>query len=224
MRKLLILLLAGASSVLYSQNPLEKTLGDFTEVKVFDLIEVNLIKSDENKVMITGKDVEDVQVINNNGKLKIRMHIDKIFNGERTFVAVHYTTLDIIDANEGAFISSNELIEQPVIELRAQEGGRIKVGLDVGKAEIRSVTGGIVMASGTADLQTIVLNTGGIYEGRELLTERTKVTVRAAGEAEVKATGMVDAKIRAGGDIDIYGNPKTVNRSTFLGGRIRVKN
>ena len=46
---------------LSAQNPLEKNVGNFTEVKVYDLIEVNLVKSNENKVVITGDDVEDVE-------------------------------------------------------------------------------------------------------------------------------------------------------------------
>ena len=46
--------------------------------KFIDRIEVNLIKSDVNKVEITGDDIEDVEVINKDGKLKIRMKLDKV--------------------------------------------------------------------------------------------------------------------------------------------------
>ena len=34
-------------------------------------------------------------------------------------------------------------------------------------------------------------------------------------------TETVNAKIRVGGDINIYGNPQTVNEDTALGGRVR---
>ena len=117
MKNKLIILMLLVSSALLAQNPLEKNVGDFNEVKVYDLIEVNLIKAEENKVVISGQDVQDVQVINKNGKLKIRMNLDKIFNGDETFVEVHYRSIEIIDGNEGAFISSNELIEQEEILL-----------------------------------------------------------------------------------------------------------
>lgn len=36
-----------------AQNSIEKTVGEFTELKVFDLIEVEMIKSNENKVTIS---------------------------------------------------------------------------------------------------------------------------------------------------------------------------
>ncbi len=212
------------ATILNAQNPKYKNVNDFTEVKVFDLIEVNLIKSDTDKVEITGDDIEDVEVINKDGKLKIRMKFDKSFNGERTFVSVYYTNLKLIDGNEGAFITSNELISQDYIELKAQEGARLKIGLDVSKVNIRAVTGGIIETRGKAISQEITLNTGGIYEGQSFETQNTSVNIKAAGEADVHASKVVDAKVLAGGDVFIYGNPQTINEKTSLGGRIKRMN
>lgn len=224
MKTILAIVLLTLTTVLTAQNPIEKGVGDFSEVKVFDLIEVNLIKSDVDKVEITGDDIEDVEVINKDGKLKIRMKFDKTFNGERTFVAVHYTKLKVIDGNEGAFISSNELIKQDHIELRAQEGARLIIGLDVDKVDIRAVTGGIIETRGKAISQDITLNTGGIYEGKSFETKNTSVNIKAAGEADVHASNVVNAKVVAGGDVFIYGNPESVNESTTFGGRVKRMN
>jgi len=224
MKTILAITLLVVTSVLTAQNPKEKGVGDFTEVKVFDLIEVNLIKSDVDKVEITGDDIEDVEVINKDGKLKIRMKLDKSFNGERTFVAVYYTKLNIIDGNEGAFISSNELITQDYIELRAQEGARLKIGLDVDTVDIRAVTGGTIETRGKAKSQDITLNTGGIYEGRSFETQNTSVNIKAAGEADVHASKLVNAKVLAGGEVFIYGNPENVNKNTTFGGRVKRMN
>ncbi|MEM5565673.1 head GIN domain-containing protein [Psychroserpens sp. AS72] len=212
------------TSLLTAQNPKEKGVGDFNEVKVYDLIVVNLIKSDEAKVEITGDDIEDVEVINKDGKLKIRMKFDKTFNGQRTFVSVFYTTLDVIDGNEGAFITANELIEQNSIELRSQEGARLVIGLDVKNVEIRAVTGGIIETRGKAISQNITLNTGGIYEGKAFETKNTTVKIKAAGEADVNASKSVDARVTAGGDVYIYGNPENVKEKTTFGGRISRAN
>ncbi len=224
MNYLASVLLVFFSIVLTAQNPKSRDLGSFTEVKVFDLIEVNLVKSESNSVEITGDDIQDVEVINKDGLLKIRMKIDKIFNGNRTFVSVYYTQLNIIDGNEGAFITANEMIQQESIELRAQEGARLRIGLDVDKVEIRAVTGGIIETKGKAISQDITLNTGGIYEGQSFETQNTKVNIKAAGEAEVNASKMVDAKVLAGGDVYIYGNPENVKEKTTLGGRIERRN
>ena len=224
MKTILTIALLVVTSVLTAQNPKEKGVGDFSEVKVYDLIEVNLIKSDTNRVEITGDDIEDVEVINKNGTLKIRMKLDKIFNGEKTFVAVYYTKLKVIDGNEGAFISSNELITQDYIELRAQEGARLKIGLDVDKVDVRAVTGGIIETRGKAISQDITLNTGGIYEGKSFETQNTTVNIKAAGEADVHASKQVNAKVLAGGDVFIYGNPENIQEKTTFGGRVKRMN
>ena len=151
------------------------------------------------------------------------MNLERTFDGTKTFVAVHYKTLEVIDGNEGAKIFGNELIVQDKIELRAQEGAILKIGLDVKKLEVRAVSGGIIETKGKAKSQDITINTGGIYEGREFITENTKVKVSAGGEAEVNASESVNAKITAGGDIYIFGDPKNVKKKKTFGGRIKMK-
>jgi hypothetical protein len=47
--------------------------------------------------------------------------------------------------------------------------------------------------------------TGGILKSKELHTSQTTINVSAGGNAEIYATTLVDAKVRAGGSIYIYG-------------------
>ncbi len=223
MRTLLIALLVVGLGSARAQRTLEREVGNFREIKVFDLIEVNLIKSDENKILIKGDNVEDIEYVNRDGVLKLRMEFEKKFRGEDTFIEVHYTDLRVIDANEGSRIVCNELLEQDRIELRAQEGARIEAGLKVQDAEIRAVTGGMVYATGLATNQVITLNTGGVFEGRDLKTDYSKIRVSAGGEAELYASEEVEIQIRAGGDVYVYGNPRQVQKDRIFGGRIYLK-
>ncbi len=210
-----------AVTITFAQDPIEKTIGEFTELKVYDLIEVRLIKSNENKVIISGKNTKDLVVINKNGKLKIRMNFEEIYDGKNTTVDLYYTSVDIIDSNEGAQIYSEDIIKQFEIDLRSQEGGKIKVNLDVNIANIKSASGGIIETNGKAKSQNVSLSTGGVYEGRNLQSENTEVTIKAAGDAHVKASELVDIKVRAGGDVFVYGDPKTIKESLVLGGRVK---
>ncbi|MBR9855557.1 MAG: DUF2807 domain-containing protein [Algicola sp.] len=209
--------------IMFSQRIIDTEVGEFNKIKVFDLIEVNLIQSDENKIMIKGWNVDDIKWTNKNGILKLRMQLDKKFQGEDTMIEVYYTNLDVIDGNEGARITCNEMVNKSRIELKAQEGAMIRIGMDVDYAEIRAVTGGIVRASGLAKNQTVVLNTGGIFEGRELRTTTTDVKISAGGEADVFASELVEINVKAGGDVYVYGNPEKVNKRTFVGGRVYIK-
>ncbi len=214
-----ILVLVSFSAM--AQKQIEKTIGEFSELKVYDLIELKLIKSDVDKVVITGKNKNDVLVNNKNGTLKIKMKLEEAFDGSNTKVILYYTNIDVIDGNEGAKIYSDDVIEQFEIDLNVQEGAEIKVKLDVTYANIRAVTGGDIYASGIAKSQDVSIYTGGDYNGEELKTEFTEVSIRAAGEAYIHASKKVTAKVRAGGDIFIYGNPENIEESRVLGGRIK---
>ena len=79
MKKTLFTLFILFNSFLFSQSPITRTLGEFKEIKVYDLINVDLIKSSENRITISGKYAEDVNVIQKNNTLKIRMKLKKMF-------------------------------------------------------------------------------------------------------------------------------------------------
>ncbi len=223
MRKLYTICLLLLPFTFFAQRMIDTEVGDFNKIKVFDLIEVNLIQSDENRITIKGWNVDDIKWTNKNGTLKLRMQLDKKFQGEDTFIEVYYTDLEVIDGNEGAQITCNELVKKSKIELKAQEGARIRIGMDVDYADVRAVTGGIVEASGLAKNQSIVINTGGIFDGRNLRTSSTDVKISAGGEADVFASEQVDINLRAGGDVTVYGNPKSVHKKTFAGGRVYIR-
>jgi hypothetical protein len=202
----------------------EKTTHDlqsFSEIKAFDGLSINLIKASENKAVITGANTKNVAIVNNDGVLKIRMQVTKLFSGYRTFVDVYYTDkLVVIDVNEDARITSKEAIKQDVLELKAQEGGELSINTEVEQLLIKTVTGGVIETFGTADLQDVAINTGGIYEGKELITKFSTINVNAGSKAEIYATNYVKATVKAGGEVLVYGNPEKMDEKTVFGGII----
>ncbi len=219
--KLIIMLF---TSIIIAQDDIEKTIGEFSTVKVYDLIQVTMIQSNENKVVISGKNAQDVSIVNKNGKLKIKMNLEEILDGNDTKVTLYYTKVDVVDANEGAKVLVKNSIKQFEIDFKAQEGGKIESEVDVTYLNIRAVTGGVVKVKGTSKHQDVSLYTGGMYQGEDCKTQDTKVAIRAVGEAHVSASEEVDIKIRAGGDVYIYGNPRVVDESRVFGGRIKRVN
>jgi len=204
-----------------AQESIERSIGEFSTLKVYDLINLKMIKSDENKVVISGKNKKDVEVVNHNGKLKIRMNLEESYDGNDTVVILYFSSVDVIDANEGAKVTIKEPIEQYEIDLRTQEGAEITATLKTTYANFRAVTGGVINVTGSSKNQDISIYTGGIFNGEEFITKDTEVSINAAGEAYVHATESVDVRIKAGGNVFIYGKPKQVDESTLLGGRIK---
>ena len=75
---------------IFSQVKIDRDLGDFSKVAVYDGINLELVKSEENKVEISGKNTSFVVVKNKNGDLKIRLNLERRFSGDRTKVKLYY--------------------------------------------------------------------------------------------------------------------------------------
>ena len=164
MKIVLIIISLFISATSIAQENIKKNVGDFEEIKVYDLINVELIKSDENKAIISGDNKSDVELINKNGSLRIKMRLGQNFDGNKTVVTLYYKSIDVIDANEGSYVYSQDIFKQYNMELRAQEGAIIKLVLDVTDNKIKAVTGGVIEVSGKAVRQDISMNTGGIFK------------------------------------------------------------
>ena len=200
-----------------------KNLGDFDKVKVFDKLSITLIHASENKIVIKGSRESDVQVVNKNGELKLRMPFPKLMSGDDISIQLYYKRIENIDVSEGSIVSSKETFKQTTIDLNSKEGGEINVILDVDNAKVRAVSGGTIKVSGEAKNQVASLGSGGILKAKGLHTSQTTISVSAGGNAEIYATTLVDAKVNAGGYIYIYGKPKQINQKTVLGGKIEEK-
>jgi len=199
----------------------EKKVGDFNKVTAFDKIDVNLVASTENKVILTGANSQDVELINKKGELKIRMPFTKTMQGDDVSATVYYKKLDAVEANEGSRISSNEKISAINFDIICKEGSEIKLtNIQADRLQVRVSNGSNVTIDGTIINQDILSNSGGKFNGKNCKTQQTVVTVNAGGKAEIFATDLVDAKTRAGGEILIYGKPKQINEKKIAGGKI----
>lgn len=222
MKKIFIIAIAFAMQSAVAQ--VSKNLGDFNTVKVYDKLNVKLIASSENKVIIKGSRETEVEVVNNNGELKLRMPFPKLLSGNDITIQLFYKNIDGVDASEGAYVSSDETFDATIMDVSAKEGAEIHLNLDVNKVNVKTVTGGIIVLEGKATNQDVVVTTGGVVENKDLVTDQTTVNISAGGSAEVYATVLVDAKVKAGGTVSVYGKPKQINKKTILGGTIEEKN
>jgi hypothetical protein len=221
MKKLVLVIIAFVAQTSFAQ--VTKDLGEFSDIKVFDRLNVNLISSDENKIVINGNREGEVEIVNNNGELKLRMPFPKLLSGEDISIKLYFKNIEAISASEGSYVSSEYNFKQTIIDLNAREGAEINIDLDVDKVNVKAVTGGIIELSGKASNQDVSILTGGILNSKELYTSQTTINIAAGGNAEIRASTLVDAKIKAGGSIYIYGSPKQINKETLFGGSIIEK-
>lgn len=219
-----VLIIAFVFAIQFANSQVNRNLGDFDQVKVFDKITVKLIAANENKMVITGSRADEVEAINKNGDLKIRMPFPKLLSGDDIVVNLFFKKLESISVSEGSFVSSEADFKQTTLDLNAKSGGEIKLVLDLDKVNVKAYAGGIVSISGKATNQNVTITSGGILNAKNLHTSQTSISVSAGGQSEIYAAILVDAKVKAGGSIFIYGKPKQINKEVFIGGTILEKN
>lgn len=218
MKRIILVLFIFISSVNFAQTTI--ALGDFSDLKVFDKLNVTLVASDENKAEISGTSQSKVEIVNKNGLLKIRMPLTKIMSGDEAKVTLYFKKIQSIDANEGSNVFCSAIFKQTTLDLSTQEGAQISVVLDVDRTSIKAYSGGIVKVMGSAVTQSVLINSGGILEAGDLETSQTTVSIVAGGSADVRASSLVDAKVKAGGTVTVHGKPKELRQETFMGGKI----
>ncbi|HEY9221996.1 MAG TPA: head GIN domain-containing protein [Lutibacter sp.] len=224
MKKLTLLLIL-FSATLFAQEAITTKLGDFNTVKVYNGLTVELQKSNSSKIDISGSKAKDISVNNSNGTLKIRLKFPKGFVAENVKIMLYYDNdISVLDANEGASIVSDETLKQQHLEVKTQEGAKIKLDIDTKYLTVKSVSGGIISLTGLTDNQTVEATTGGIYNAFDLQSKQATVTSASGANVEVKASELLDANVRFGGSIYYKGTPEILKTKTTIGGTIKDKN
>tara|TARA_B110000967_G_C18890315_1_gene566876 strand:- start:576 stop:1250 length:675 start_codon:yes stop_codon:yes gene_type:complete len=223
MKKLLALLLL-VTTTIFAQKTVERELGSFNEVKIFNGLNVTLKKETNSSIKITGKKAEEVVVKNVNGKLKLSMRFPETFNSDEAEVTIHYSeNLSVIDVNEGSYVTADTILKQQHVELRAQEGAVIDLDIEVKYLEVKSVTGASIVLSGMAENQNIEATTGGSYKAYGLKSNYATIISATGSFVRVSVSELLDAKVRLGGTVYYKGNPKDVKEKKIIGGTIKSK-
>lgn len=222
MKRIILVVFVLLTQLNYSQTTIN--LGDFDKIKVFDQLNVTLIPSTENKIEVTGTNQANVEIVNRNSLLKIRISLTKILEDNKDLkVNLYFKNIQSIDANEGSMVSCKTVFKQTTMELSVQEGAMIEAELDVDNATAKLNSGGIINLSGKAVTQKTTITSGGILNAKNLETSQTNVSITAGGSADVNANTFVEAKVNAGGTITIFGKPKQIKQQAFAGGTIIEK-
>ena len=217
MKHIVIIFLLGTFTIL-GQSKIDRNLGDFSKVAVYDGINLELIKSDENKVEITGKNTNFVVVKNKNGDLKIRLNLERRFSGDKTKVSLFYKTLYNIISHEGSNVFSKDTIKQADLNVKANTGSTLNFIVALNTLNTTSATGSTVNLSGNAEYHDCSTSTGAEIDAEKLTTTETYATSTTGGLIEVSATKELEANSKLGGIINVYEKTDKIVESISLGG------
>ncbi len=222
MKKTLLLFFILATYFVNAQDREELITQAFSKVKVSSGIVAKVFPhAKENKVVISGIDKDEVNIRIRRDELRVSLPLNSLFSNTETTVEIYLVDFSSIEATSSANLSIEGSIKQSDLFLKAVEMAKITAKVELDSLEAQIFTGGEITLQGKANSQLLTLKTGGSFDGKNLKSEHAEVEVSYGGFALVYTTLSCTAKVIAGGEISVYGNPKEFTESTQLGGIVK---
>ena len=208
------------TQAMFSQNEISRKIGDFSILKAYDLVNIELVRAEENYAEVTGEYSNSVVIKNKNGELKVRMGIEKRFRGANTKVKIFYNNINKIYVHEGAFVYSKGTISQAHIYVKADEGARVDFNINTTSLSTNTSSGATMDVQGKTQHHRAKVNTGAELKASGLETEETEVFLTTGAVADVFAKTTLSIKVRAGGTVNVHSKTRKIVENKLVGGTI----
>ena len=219
MKKIIyILALVALPNLLSAQT--ERKIGDFQKLSVYDGINVELIKSDTNRVEINGKNTAYIVVKNKNGDLKIRLSVERRFSGNRTKVSVFYKSIYSIISHEGANVFSKDTINQADLNLKANSGSRQNMIVKLNTLQATATAGAKINIKGLAKYQELSATTGAEIMVSKVENEEANVVSTTGALIDVSTTKDLKVNSKIGGIINVHTKTDKITEKISVGGAV----
>lgn len=193
----------------------------FSAVKIFSGMEVKLISSTENKVIVYGDYQQGVTVQQKGETLKVKQSISTLINKEFSYIEIYSTKkLQQIYARQRSKLTASDTMEQKELTLKVSEGSQVNLDVVSDKIKANVSMGGRLFLQGKTASLELNINSGGSCEAEKLYAKNVNTKVVAGGVAYVNATSLLEAKVTGGGIVRVFGKPKKQITQTTIGGKI----
>ncbi|MBN2745051.1 MAG: DUF2807 domain-containing protein [Marinilabiliaceae bacterium] len=228
MKANLILLLMGMMMMpLMAQQPANpnakvdtRTMGPYDKVKAGKGINVTLVESNKEEIVIHILNAEPEDVITQlEGKTLVLKMKTMMKTGVAVTAYVHYKKITELHAGGGASIDADGTVTADKLTLSVGADASIELDVDVKKLEA-SLTAGRIQLIGEAQAQHVVANTAARYNADGLTSQEAFVKVNTGAQATVNVSERISATAGGGGRIYYMGNPAKVEKTESFGGKV----
>jgi len=206
----------------FSQEKINRSIGDFNSLSVHDGIELEIVKSDMNMVDIYGPKSNKVIVKNKNGNLKIRTKFFKKFSEDKIKVVLKYKQLSSIISSRGSEIFSKDTITQQEITIISKTKSKQKYIINNNFLNSLALTGGKIFFSGNTKYHKSKSKLLGVVNAQELLSIQTEAKSISKGIININASALIDAFSVTAGTINIYTKTTKIIERTLFGGKVNL--
>lgn len=207
-----ILVMAALVSLQFAAAQKTMKLEDFKSITLASDIKLELVKSNENKVVYNGDENFDVKY--NNGALA--------FEGEGNATLYYKNELESITVGSDAEISGKDEIKGNHFNLTAGSDSEVHLSLNVENLHVTAGSDSKVSLSGKAGSMSATIGSDGEYHSEDLKVGDASINLGSDAEGTMNASGIVNANVASDSSLTVYGKPKKINEIKGSDATIKV--
>ncbi|MGA9212258.1 head GIN domain-containing protein [Kaistella sp.] len=218
----------------------------FDEIKVAQSINAEVVKADEEKVVITAPSdiIEDILVENNNGKLYIHFKSGVNISARNVSAKIFAKDFSAVKASSSASIKIKDQFTQDRMNIEASSSADISGNLEANEMSINvsssgSFTGkiwavnlkseatssGDINISGKTKNANLSASSSGTLNAQKMIAENADIKASSSGDVSLSVSNQLNASASSSGDISIYrkGNLNIISKKESSGGSVSIQ-
>ncbi|WHF51200.1 head GIN domain-containing protein [Chryseobacterium gotjawalense] len=218
----------------------------FDEIKVAQSINAEVIKADEEKVVVTAPAdiLDDILVENNGGKLYIHFKPNLNISARNISVKIFAKDFNTIKASSSATIIIKDKFTQEKTDIEVSSSGTIKgnleandLSIDVSSSgtysgtvwavnlESEVTSSGDIIISGKTKNATLKASSSGTLNAKNVIAENGDISASSSGDVSLSVSNQLKASASSSGGIEITrkGNLNIVSQKESSGGSISIR-
>ncbi len=219
---------------------------NFDEIKVSQSISAEVIKANEEKVIISAPSdiIDDVLVENNGGKLEIHFKRGINISSRNVSAKIFAKDFSKIEATSSADIVVKTQFTQDKTEIEVSSSGSIKgdfeandLSIDVSSSgsysgkiwavnlESEVNSSGEITISGKTKNANLHSSSSGTLDAENVIAENAEIEASSSGDVSLSVSNRLQASASSSGDISITrkGNLNVVSQKESSGGSITIR-
>ncbi|MGF1638363.1 MAG: head GIN domain-containing protein [Cyclobacteriaceae bacterium] len=210
-----------SNQVVFGQLKETREVTPFDKIRVSGKISVFLLPAEKETLAIEITGIDSEKIITEVDKRTLVIKPKGILTGNSEInVYVSYRKLRDLRAALGAMLEFGEVLTGEHINMEVTSDGYIVASIETESIDAKVVSGGRLELSGTTDILEVSANTGGVYYGYDLGSNKAFVNSGSGARAEVAAGKLLEANASSGGKIYYRGLPAQIVQKATLGGEI----
>lgn len=225
-RKILLLFwFLAAVGILAAQDMEERSLRSFTEVRVSNAIDVRLIASNEEKVIIRSDnvDLDEIETDVSGSILKIYLSGNR-YRKVSVEVDVYFKTISGISANSASNVKGSGIIKTNQLYVSTSSAASIEVEVEAERLKLDASSSGDLKISGKATEVDVDVSSAGSIYAYDLNAEVVTADASSAGNIKISVSKELEAAANSAGSIRYRGNPGKSHVRSNSGGSVRSSN